>query len=91
MRQIAGPNARLALANSQIDRNLDLATSHRLCRGSLVVPRRAFAFFRHELIAERNLQPVAIGRVALIATGANDQSGSQRSDVNASSWITGQW
>src|SRR5260221_7232140 len=50
VREVAGPDARLALRQSHIDRDLDLTALNSFCRRRFVVLSCPFASIRHDLV-----------------------------------------
>src|SRR6202789_2200100 len=63
VREVAGPNARVAFTEAEIDADLDVAAGDRLGRGGFVILKRAFTVFGDELAAEGDLELVAVGRL----------------------------
>src|SRR5512135_3146362 len=64
VRQITSPDAGIALAEPDVDRDFDLAALHRLGGGRFVVFRRTLASFGDDVTTERDSALVAICRFA---------------------------
>ena len=74
MREIAGPDRRLPIADADIHSNFDFGILHVCGDGLLAVARRALAFPCQFIGAELDSQLIAIGGLARFADGHHDSS-----------------
>src|SRR6218665_296099 len=70
--EITGPHTAAALAKPDIHGDFHDAAGDGLGRGLLVVLRGAHALFGHDMTAEADRQPVAIGGLAALAHRHHD-------------------